>query len=441
VRPQQQNRGKIKTEEFSLAPKHKAGIMPILSRSADQWLLGRISKAVGPAPIRIVLGDGGATSSVDAPVATVIIPDRKTLARLLLDPEMAFCDAYADGTIQVQGNLIKLLEAIYQGALRAQPGGTLYSRLASQWMSLLQSNSLLSSRRNIHAHYDIGNNFYKLWLDRQLVYTCAYFPTPAATLEQAQTAKMEHICRKLRLQPGEAVVEAGCGWGALAIHMARQYGVTVKAFNVSHEQILFARQQAEAEGLSHQVEFIEDDYRNISGKFDVFVSVGMLEHVGVENYQGMADAVRRSVGESGRGLLHFIGRNRAAVFSRWMEKRIFPGAYIPALRQALEIFERWNYSVLDVENLRLHYAKTLEHWLDRFEKSQQQVAAMYDSEFLRAWRLYLAGSLVAFQCGTLQLFQVVFAGSRCRPVWWTRAPLYTEAQSEIEKPECVHAMS
>lgn len=415
--------------------------MPILSRSADELLLGRISKAIEPAPIRIVLGNEEATTTVENPVATVIIPDRKTLVRLMFDPEVAFGDAYADGRIQVQGSLVKLLEAIYQARSPERRRGTLYSRLASKWMHWLQANTLPGSRRNIHAHYDLGNDFYKLWLDRQLVYTCAYFATPTATLEQAQTAKLDHICRKLRLQPGETVVEAGCGWGALALHMARQYGVSVKAFNVSHEQIIFARQRADEEGLSHQVEFVEDDYRNISRKFDVFVSVGMLEHVGVENFKDLADVVQRSIGASGRGLFHFIGKDQPGAYSRWMRKRVFPGAYIPALRQALEIFERWNYSVLDVENLRHHYAKTLEHWLDRFEKSQQQVVSMYDSEFVRAWRLYLAGSMAAFRCGSLQLFQIVFTGSRCLPVWWTRAPLYTEAQPESEKPEWMHAMS
>src|SRR5579864_2963528 len=412
--------------------------MPILSRSTDQWLLGRVSKAIGPTPIRIALRDGECTTASNSPIATVIIRNRKTLARLVLDPEVAFGEAYADGSIQVQGSLAKLLEAIYQTRLREHHSGRWYSLLGSKWIDWLQANTLGGARRNIHAHYDIGNEFYKLWLDRQLVYTCAYFPTPAATLEQAQTAKMDHICRKLRLKPGENVVEAGCGWGALALHMARQYGVSVKAFNVSHEQIEFARQRAEEEGLSHQVEFVEDDYRSISGKFDVFVSVGMLEHVGVENYKDVSDVIRRSIGESGRGLLHFIGKNQPSAYSRWMRKRIFPGAYIPALREALEIVELWNYSVRDVENLGLHYAKTLEHWLDRFEKSQQQVASMYDSEFLRAWRLYLTGSMVAFRCGSLQLFQIVFAGSRCPSAWWTRASIYAEAQAEFEKPKWIH---
>jgi cyclopropane-fatty-acyl-phospholipid synthase len=421
--------------------KKKAGTMPIFSRSSDQWLLGRISKTIGPAPIRIAFADGEAISLSDSPVATVIIPDRKTLARLLLDPEVALGDGYADGTIEIQGNLTKFVEAIYQTRSQENSRPPLYSRLASKWMDWLQANTLSGSRRNIHAHYDVGNAFYRLWLDEQLVYTCAYFPSPTATLEEAQTAKLDHICRKLRLQPGETVVDAGCGWGALSLHMARHYGVLVKAFNVSHEQILFGRQRAEEEGLSRQVEFIEDDYRNVSGKFDAFASVGMLEHVGAGNYQDLSDVIRRSIGESGRGLLHFIGKNQPGVYSRWMRKRIFPGAYIPALREALEIFERWDYSVMDVENLRLHYAKTLEHWLERFEKSQQQVVSMYDSRFVRAWRLYLAGSLAAFRGGSLQLFQIVFAGQRCQPLWWTRAPLYSEAQPEIEKPEWIHAMS
>ncbi len=190
--------------------------------------------------------------------------------------------------------------------------------------------------------------------------------------------------------------------------MAREYGVSVKAYNVSHEQIAFARERARAEGLSHRVEYIEDDYRAISGKFDVFVSVGMLEHVGLDHFQEFSEIIHRSIGDTGRGLLHFIGRNYPAVFSRWIRKHIFPGGFVPSLRQSLRVLEPKNYSVLDVENLRMHYAKTLEHWLERFEKSRHQVTAMYDSRFVRAWRLYLAGSIAAFRGGHLQLFQILF---------------------------------
>ncbi len=408
--------------------------MPIFSRLIDTWLEEKILKAIGRAPIRIVLksGEGVAVPDV-SPVATVVIQDRRTLAELCIDPEVGFGDGYADGRIQVEGNLVRFLEAVYESWPNAPAARSWYSRLTSKSMELLQANTLSGSRRNIHRHYDVGNDFYKLWLDPQLVYTCAYFPTPADALEEAQTAKMDHVCRKLRLQPGESVVEAGCGWGALSLHMARHYGVTVKAFNISREQIQFARERARQEGLDGQVEFIEDDYRNIFGNFDVFMSVGMLEHVSEDGFLELGEIIHRSIGDSGRGLLHFIGRSQEAHFSRWIRKRIFPGANAPALRRSLEIFEPRNYSVLDVENLRVHYAKTLEHWLDRFEKSQQQVAAMYDPQFIRAWRLYLAGSVAAFRTGSLQLFQVVFAGSRCQPLWWTRAPLYTEAKSDREK--------
>jgi cyclopropane-fatty-acyl-phospholipid synthase len=308
-------------------------------------------------------------------------------------------------------------------------------------MDFWQANTLRGSRRNIHRHYDLGNDFYKLWLDPQLVYTCAYFPHPAATLEEAQTAKMDHVCRKVRLQPGEKVVEAGCGWGALALHMARQYGVSVKAFNISREQIQFARERARREGLSGQVEFIEDDYRSISGKFDVFMSVGMLEHVRADRYQEFGEIIHRTIGDTGRGLVHFIGRSQEANFSRWIRKRIFPGANAPSLRRSIQIFEPRNYSVLDIENLRLHYAKTIEHWMDRFDKSQHQVAAMYDSRFMRAWRLYLAGSIAAFRTGSLQLFQILFAGARAQPLRWTRAPLYAETMPDVEKVKWMHAMS
>src|SRR5262249_54985849 len=157
------------------------------------------------------------------------------------------------------------------------------------------------------------------------------------------------------------VVEAGCGWGALALHMARHYGVSVKAFNLSHEQIVFAREQAKREGLTSQVEFVEDDYRNISGNFDVFASVGMLEHVGRSHYRELGRVIHRSIGDRGRGLLHFIGKNRPQPLSAWIRKRIFPGGYTPALREVMDILEPHDYSVLDVENLRMHYAKTCEH--------------------------------------------------------------------------------
>jgi cyclopropane-fatty-acyl-phospholipid synthase len=187
------------------------------------------------------------------------------------------------------------------------------------------------------------------------------------------------------------------------------------------------------------VEFIEDDYRNISGRCDAFVSVGMLEHVGVEHYKELGGVIQRAMGNSGRGLLHFIGRDRPHAFSPWIRKRIFPGAYAPSLGQAMRVLEPYDFSVLDVENLRLHYAKTLEHWLFRFERSADRVREMFGPELVRAWRLYLAGSLASFRTGNLQLFQVVFAGSACRGMPCTRAHLYAAEEPAKQERKWMHA--
>lgn len=408
----------------------------------ERWLLQQAFKAMGPAPIRLVFKDGEAMCPPGvSPVATVEIRNLRTLAQLVVDPEIAFGEAYAAGRIEVEGDLARALEAVYESWPSGRADRSWYQRLASDWMSRRQVNSLRGSRENVHRHYDLGNDFYKLWLDPQLVYTCAYFPSPSATLEEAQEAKLDYVCRKLQLQPGERVVEAGCGWGALALHMARHYGVYVKAFNISREQILFARRRAAEEGLSDRVEFVEDDCRNISGKFDAFASVGMLEHVGVAEYARLGEVIHRSIGDSGRGLLHFIGRSYKGPFSRWIRKRIFPGAYAPTLSEAMSILQPYRFAVTDVENLRPHYAKTLEHWLERFEKSSQQVSEMFDPWFERAWRLYLAGSIAAFRTGTLQLFQISFAGSKKQPTSWTRAPLYADPIPARKDRKWIHAMS
>jgi cyclopropane-fatty-acyl-phospholipid synthase len=211
--------------------------------------------------------------------------------------------------------------------------------------------------------------------------------------------------------------------------MARHYGAEVKAFNISPAQIRYGRERARAEGIEGRVEFVEDDYRNIRGPFDVFVSVGMLEHVGLERYAALRDVIQRCLpAEGGRGLLHFIGRDRQRSLNAWIRHRIFPGAYPPTLREVLErILEPGGLSVLDVENLRLHYARTLVNWLGRFEGAVDQVRAMFDEPFVRAWRLYLAGSQAAFATGWMQLFQIVFARTGDNDVAWTRDHLYLES--------------
>jgi cyclopropane-fatty-acyl-phospholipid synthase len=391
--------------------------------SADRWLLSRLYDFLGSPPIQLAVAGGPCVGDVAAAVARVTFVSRATLLWVLADPPLRFGDGFSDGTVQVEGDLVSMLETVYRAGRNAGKRPSLLRRAVSA-LHRPRINTLAGSRDNIHHHYDIGNEFYSLWLGGTMAYTCAYYPTPTATLDEAQVAKMDHVCKKLRLRAGESVVEAGCGWGTFALHMARRYGVRVRAYNISREQVAYARERAAREGLADRVEYVEDDYRNIGGHYDAFVSVGMLEHVGVKNYPALGGVAQRCLGEGGRGLIHSIGRNHPAPLQPWIEKRIFPGAYPPALSQMARIFEPWDLSVLDVENLRLHYAQTLRDWLALYDAAGERVRGMFDERFVRMWRLYLAGSVAAFTTGTLQLFQVLFAPATNNEVPWTRAHLY-----------------
>ncbi len=394
----------------------------------ERWIARMMLDALGAPPIRLVLWDGWGTGGEPGEaVATATIGDRWALYKLALNPELQFGELVAQGRVRIDGDLACFLETVNRAKARA--GFQYLPQKVLGWLYRPRSNALGKSRQNIYQHYDIGNDFYELWLDRELVYTCAYFPTPELDLERAQLAKMDHVCLKAGLKPGDTVVEAGCGWGALARHMARDYGVKVKAYNISHEQIQYARERARREGLDDRVEYVEGDYREISGRFDAFVSVGMLEHVGFENFPELASVMQRSLKPDGRGLIHSIGRDKPALMNPWIERRIFPGAYPPSLSEMLTLFEPSGFSVLDVENLRLHYAKTLQHWLQRYENAVDQVNEMFGAEFVRTWRLYLAGSIAAFASGDLQLFQVTFARHGSNQVPWTRQYLYSEPRS------------
>lgn len=398
--------------------------VPPAALSLEGRLVRRLLGSLGDPPLRVMLWNGESIfTGVSDAMGCIRIADRSALLKLFINPELYFGEAYVDGSIEVDGDLVKLLEVAYRGMELASFRGRL--RLFAS-LDRPRSNALSAARDNIHHHYDLGNEFYRLWLDREMLYTCAYFPTPGATLEQAQVAKMDHVCRKLRLRPGDTVVEAGCGWGALALHMATRYGARVRAFNISREQIAYARARARAMDVGQRVEFMEDDYRNIRGTYDAFVSVGMLEHVGRDHYGELGRVIDRCLPRNGRGILHSIGQDQPALLNAWIEKRIFPGAYPPTLREMLAILEPHAFSVLDVENLRLHYALTLGHWLRRFEDARARVSEMYDERFVRTWRLYLAGSLAAFNTGNLQLFQVLFARAGSNDVPWTRAHLYGE---------------
>jgi cyclopropane-fatty-acyl-phospholipid synthase len=430
-----QSRNEEPETSYRLAAEFPAGYTPEsagpteASGSMEARLLRMLLTAFGNPRVQIILWNGEAVcTSAEPPVANMRIADRATLVRLCADPDLQFGEGYSAGTIEVEGDLELLIEELYHGgAVSSVSNAISLARRIGQRLHRRPTNTLTGSRHNIHHHYDLGNEFYSLWLGETMAYTCAYFPTPKVSLDEAQYAKMDHVCRKLRLRPGQSVVEAGCGWGSLALHMARHYGVRVRAFNISREQIAFARERAKAQGLDHAIEFVEDDYRNITGSYDAFASVGMLEHVGVENYPELGRLIHRTLKPTGLGLIHSIGRNRWKPMHRWIDRRIFPGANPPSLQQMMDIFVECKFSVLDVENLRLHYAKTLEWWAALFEQSKERVALMFDERFVRMWRLYMQGSIAAFRIGEMQLFQVVFSPGRNNEIPWTREDLYSRS--------------
>ncbi|MDH4047514.1 MAG: cyclopropane-fatty-acyl-phospholipid synthase family protein [Gammaproteobacteria bacterium] len=391
-----------------------------------RWIMMR----VGNPRVLVRMWNGEEFCLADGrPVACLEFRDRRVIPELIMSTSVGFGECYSKGMIEVHGDFVAFADEItraitekYRGRYNLQK---IHSLLAS-----VRGNTLSRSQQNVQHHYDLGNEFYRLWLDPRMVYTCAYYEHADATLEQAQLAKLDHVCRKLRLRPGQEVIEAGCGWGSLALHMVQHYGVRVKAYNNSIEQVSFAREEAARLGLdSSRLTFVKDDYRNITGRCDAFVSIGMLEHVGRKHYRNLGKLIRNCLKPGGIGLIHSIGRSRPAPVDAWIARHIFPGGHIPSLSEMSEIFEPFEFSILDIENLRLHYARTCRAWLANFERVKDEVSAMYSEEFARAWRLYLAGSSAGFHTGTLQLYQVLIAPPGNNSVPWTRKYQYGESET------------
>jgi cyclopropane-fatty-acyl-phospholipid synthase len=382
-------------------------------------MLGLVARALRGAPVALRLRAGESiTCAEGSPVASVVIHDRATLVRLVIDADLAFGEAYTRGRVHVEGDELAFFSAV---ARQLAERGAM-----STWHARIAPKGIARSRRQARHHYDLGNDFYRLWLDPEMVYTCAYYARPDLSLEEAQVEKLDYVARKLDLHAGEQVFEAGGGWGALALHLARRYGVRVRSWNVSHEQVEWARQRARREGLATLVEFVEDDYRAMTGTCDAFVSVGMVEHVGLPKLARLGAVIDGTLDRArGRGLLHFIGRASPAPMGHWITRRIFPGSYLPVLSDVTSrVLEPHALCVLDVENLRPHYARTLDAWRVRFGQHVDAVRSAFGDEFARMWHLYLSEAEAGFLGGSLQLFQVTFARPGHTSGSWTRAPLY-----------------
>jgi len=340
----------------------------------------------------------------------VRIADNRTLWRIARNPELAVGEAYLDGGFVIErGSLYDFL------ALATRNGRNVKRNRRSDMM---HRNPRKASRKHVAHHYDLSGDLYRLFLDADRQYSCAYFQRPDMTIEEAQAAKKRHIAAKLLLEPGQRVLDIGSGWGGLALSLAEDHGVDVTGVTLSTEQVAQSRERAAKRGLSGRVRFALEDYRDTKGKFDRIVSVGMFEHVGPAQYDTFFDTIAVRLAPDGVALLHTIGNYRGPSGNNpWIEKYIFPGGIVPSLSQIAAAAERAGLYITDVETLRLHYAETLKTWRERFAAHREEARAIYDERFCRMWEFYLAGAEAGFREGDLVVFQVQLAKSR------TAAPL------------------
>jgi cyclopropane-fatty-acyl-phospholipid synthase len=330
-------------------------------------------------------------------------------AKIAARPHFYLGEAYASGDLTIErGSLGDLLALLGRNlALRPMRSPGFVRRFEQSALAgLLQRNSQRSARRNVSRHYDFSERLYRAFLENDLQYSCAYFARPGMTLEEAQLAKRRHVAAKLLLRPGVRVLDIGCGFGGLALHLARTEKVEVVGVTLSSEQLKVARRRADQEGLEKRVHFELADYRALSGVFDRIVSVGMFEHVGKPQYPDFFAAVARLLDRRGVALLHSIGRMHGpGLTSAWIRRRIFPGGYIPALSEVVPAIERSGLWLTDLEVLRLHYAETLRCWRERFLANRPSLADLYDDRFCRMWEFYLAASEMSFRYAGFMVFQ------------------------------------
>ncbi len=371
------------------------------------------------------------------PEVAVRFATRRAMRRVILDPRLGAAEAFMDGEMELtDGDVMALIGLLrmntpWDRGAKLRDKTWLGRRVEGVKTRLGSVNRRRRSRANVRHHYDIGNDLYRLFLDADMQYSCAYWPRAGMTLDEAQAAKKAHIAAKLALKPGQRVLDIGCGWGGMAITLAKCEQVEVLGITLSDEQLALARQRAEAAGVADRVRFELIDYRDLAareaGRFDRIVSVGMFEHVGAPNYDVFFRACANLMTADGVMLLHTIGRfGKPGATDAFTRKYIFPGGYIPALSETLAASEKSRLIVTDVETLRLHYALTLRQWYARTLAHEAEIAQMMGERFFRMWTFYLAGATAAFESGGMGNYQIQFARSR------HALPLTREYMAEAE---------
>jgi cyclopropane-fatty-acyl-phospholipid synthase len=354
----------------------------------------------------------------------MILGTREALDAILTLGSLGAGEAYMSGDVDLEGDIHEFFRVANHPSVRSP---RLRSRDKAKIVAayVRNRNTLRKARENIEHHYDLGNDFYRLWLDESMAYSCAYWDDGCdGDLEAAQRAKYEHICRKLNLRAGERLIDFGSGWGGMLAYAARERGIEGMGCTLSTQQNEFANKRFRAEGLYPRVHSEVVDYRQCEGEFDKFVSVGMFEHVGREYYSEFFEKVRGVLVKGGVGVLHTIGREREAGLDPWISKYIFPGAYLPTLAQLSESMAEAGLIMTDMENLRLHYARTLDAWAQRFEARADEVRDRFGERFVRMWRFYLYGCSAGFKWGDLRVFQITFTNGLNSDLPLTRSHVY-----------------
>jgi len=341
---------------------------------------------------------------------------------LIKDPFLALGEGYMTKKIDIEGSLQQTLESLYNNNASFLNSSNRYLKLRKTL-----ANTIKSSKNNVCHHYDVGNDFYQLWLDETMTYSCGYFKSPADSLAQAQKNKVEHILKKLCIKEGQTLLDIGCGWGDLVITAAKEYKVKALGITLSSEQLAKVKERIETQNLNDLVDVQLADYRELkSMKFDRIVSVGMLEHVGKECLSDYFNAVNRLLKSGGVSILHCITRLQEKEMNTWLNKYIFPGGYIPTVQELLLHLSDIGFYLIDAESLRRHYAKTVEHWSSNFEDVLSEISKIKDETFIRMWRLYLNASAASFNCGKIDIYQFLFTKGLTNELPWTREYMYRE---------------
>lgn len=353
------------------------------------------------------------SGDIAGPTITIKLHDPRLERRLFFNPRLYLGEAYMDGTLTVEdASIYDFLLFIGENQALAPPSivTPLYAGFGRLLRVFQQYNPIGQSQKNVAHHYDLSDTLYDLFLDNDRQYSCAFWPALDISLEEAQANKKRHLASKLLLKPGQKVLDIGCGWGGLAIYLAKEADVAVTGLTLSIEQLKVAERRAAAAGVADRVKFVLRDYREETGVYDRIVSVGMFEHVGVPQYKAFFRKVKELLPDDGVALLHSIGRmDGPATTNPWLRKYIFPGGYSPSLSEVVPVVENVGMWITDVEILRLHYAETLHQWRARFAANRDRVKTLYDERFCRMWEFYLAGSEVAFRWGGHLNFQMQLA--------------------------------